>query len=95
MAPMSGKERILCVLSGGIPDRVPFVPNIWQWFYANQTLGTLPTELREVREPVEALRVMGADVMSKFDGVVLIEKLDVCRHTVSMGLFCFNCLPRL
>jgi len=24
---MTGKERILTTLAGGIPDRVPFVPN--------------------------------------------------------------------
>jgi len=80
---MNGKERILCALSGERPDRVPFVPNLWQWFYVNQERHTLPEDLQQLPGPVEALRAMGADVMSKFDGKVLVERLSSCRVTVS------------
>jgi hypothetical protein len=80
---MSGNERIMRVLGGDVPDRVPFVPNIWQWFYANQARGTLPNELQQAREPVAALRMIGADVLSKFDGIALAVKLDACKLTVS------------
>ncbi|MCX6997464.1 MAG: hypothetical protein NTV49_10350 [Kiritimatiellaeota bacterium] len=79
---MTGKERILTTLAGGRPDRVPFVPNIWQWFHVNQSRGTLPGALRHCRSPVETLRALGADVMSKFDGVALVETLHDCRLTV-------------
>ena len=80
---MTGKERILTVLAGAVPDRVPFVPNVWQWFYANQAGKTLPAELTPCRSPVEMLRVIGADVLSKFDGIAGVERLDTCRLSVS------------
>ena len=65
---MTGQERIRAALAGETADRVPFVPNIWQWFYVNQYNGTLPAALDGISDPVEALRAMGADVFSKFDG---------------------------
>jgi hypothetical protein len=80
---MTGKERILTTLTGGVPDRVPFVPNIWQWFHVNQLRGTLPAMLQSCQSPVEVLRTVGADVMSKFDGLALVEKLHDCRLAVS------------
>ena len=64
---MTGKERILAAVSGERPDRVPFAPNIWQWYHANDYNGTLPEEVRGRRSPVEVLRRLGADVLSKFD----------------------------
>ena len=79
---MTGRERILTTLEGGRPDRVPFVPNIWQWFHVNQARDTLPEILRGCRSPLAALRVIGADVMSKFDGLVLNETLSTCRLAV-------------
>ena len=80
---MNGKERILTALSGGNPDRVPFVPNIWQWFHVNKSRGTLPDELQGAATPVEALRRLGAEVMSKFDGICLIERLNRCQSSVT------------
>ena len=80
---LTGKERILTVLSGGTPDRVPFVPNIWQWFHVNQSRGTLPEELCDAATPVAALRRVGADVMSKFDGICLVERLHACQTRVT------------
>ncbi len=72
---MTGKERILTVLAGGTPDRVPFVPSVWQWFYANRARKTLPAELDPCGGPVEVLRFIGADVLSKFDGIAGVEQL--------------------
>ena len=37
---MNSKERVLTVLKGGVPDRVPFAPNIGQWF-SYHSLGDL------------------------------------------------------
>jgi hypothetical protein len=65
---VTGRERILAALGGELADRVPFVPNIWQWFHVNELRGTLPEALRGCRHPIEALRVLGADVLSKFEG---------------------------
>jgi hypothetical protein len=80
---MTGRERILATLAGHTPDRVPFVPNLWQWFHVNQASGTLPDELKHTTTPIEALRTLGADVMSKFDGIALVERLDTCPLTVA------------
>jgi len=80
---MTGRLRLLNALAGGTPDRVPFVPNIWQWFHVNRARGTLPDELAGAASPVEALRRIGADVMSKFDGICLVERLHRCQSSVS------------
>jgi hypothetical protein len=80
---MTGKERILATLAGETPDRVPFAPNIWQWFHVNRSTGRLPAELAAVTDPVEALRFLEADVLSKFDGAVVHEHLTDCRRSVA------------
>lgn len=80
---MTGRARILSTLRGESPDRVPFVPNLWQWFHVNRTRGTLPVELQDCPSPLSALRRLGADVMSKFDGIVFVEELRSCRRTVT------------
>jgi hypothetical protein len=80
---MTGKERILLALGGGTPDRVPFVPNIWQWFDVNEIDGTLPPELQGVRSATEALKRLGADIFSKFDGGSPTPVYHSCRHSVS------------
>jgi len=79
---MTGKERILAAMAGERPDQVPSVPNIWQWFYVNQAKGTLPEELKDCADPVDVLRALGADVFSKFDGLVVNESLNNCNRTV-------------
>jgi hypothetical protein len=80
---MTGRQRILAALAGEIPDRVPFVPNIWQWFHMNRGAGRLPAALAGAGDPVEALRLLGADVLSKFDGAVVREHLADGRRSVS------------
>ena len=79
---MTGKERILAALAGEKPDRVPFVPNIWQWFYVNELQGTLPESIREAKNPVDVLRSMGADIFSKFDGEIGATVYRTCEHQV-------------
>lgn len=79
---MTGIARLLAVLAGEDCARVPFVPNIWQWFHVNRQRGTLPDVLHACRGPVDALRVLGAEVMSKFDGLVLRESLRACARSV-------------
>jgi len=79
---MTGKERILAALAGERPDHVPFVPNIWQWFDVNDFNGTLPEELQGAQNAVEALKRMGADVFSKFDGGEPVPTYHTCGHGV-------------
>ena len=64
---MNGRERILAALAGETPDRVPFAPNIWQWYHANDYTGTLPEAVRGLGSPVAVLRHLRADIFSKFD----------------------------
>jgi hypothetical protein len=80
---MTGRDRILAALAGERPDQVPFVPNLWQWFHVNRRAGRLPEALWDARDPLEALRRLGADILSKFDGLVVRETLDACRSEVT------------
>ena len=64
---MNGKQRLLAALAGEKPDRVPFAPNIWQWYHANDYNDTLPPEVHGLGSPVAVLRDLGADIFSKFD----------------------------
>jgi hypothetical protein len=82
---MKGKERILAALAGEKPDRVPFVPNIWQWFTVNEYNDTLPEAARGAHNPVDVLRAMGADIFSKFDGVASTQVLRTCGHTIEFS----------
>ncbi|NOZ50036.1 MAG: hypothetical protein GXP37_08335 [Chloroflexi bacterium] len=79
---MNGKQRILATLAGEKPDRVPFVPNIWQWFYVNQYNDTLPDVISDAQSPVEVLRGMGADIFSKFDGEIAKSVCRACQYTI-------------
>jgi hypothetical protein len=78
----TGKERILASLAGEKPDRVPFVPNIWQWFYVNEYNGTLPAAFQNARSPLDVLRALGADIFSKFDGSVGVTVYPTCEHRI-------------
>jgi len=79
---MNGKQRLLAALAGERPDRVPFAPNIWQWFHVNDYNGTLPAAIGDDASPVEVLRGMGADIFSKFDGLVALATYRDCTLTV-------------
>ena len=79
---MTGRERLLAALAGQQPDRVPFAPNVWQWFYANRDAGAIPAELAGVDNPLAALSRLGAEVLSKFDGLVVRQHLHECRQSV-------------
>jgi uroporphyrinogen-III decarboxylase len=79
---MTGKERILAALSGEKPDRVPFVPNIHQWFYVNKYRGSLPEHVRQAQDPIDVLRDMGADIYSTHDGKVGTPVYPNCGHAI-------------
>lgn len=79
---MTGKERLLSALAGEKPDRVPFTPNIWQWFHANDYNGTLPQAVGGATSPIEVLRGMGADIFSKFDGQLPAPLYRKCGYAV-------------
>ncbi len=54
---MTNRERILAVLDGKAPDRIPWIPRLQIWYDANRRCGTLPEayrgwSLREVERDV-------------------------------------------
>ncbi len=48
-----------------MPDRVPFAPNIWQWFEYQRRHGLLPEELKECESHLDVMRVLGVDVFAR------------------------------
>jgi len=64
---VNGRQRLLAALSGEQPDAIPFAINLWQWFYANQSIGKLPAELSSARHPLDVLRYLGAEVFDRWD----------------------------
>jgi uroporphyrinogen-III decarboxylase len=64
---MNGRERILGAYRGETIDTVPFAPNIYQWFYYHLVNHSLPPELAEAQHPFDALRHLGADILSRWD----------------------------
>jgi len=67
---MTGKERLHAALKGEPIDRVPFAINIWQWFYANQYWNQMPEELAHIKTPIEFLKHIGADILTRWDGQI-------------------------
>jgi len=64
---MTGRERIIAAFRGEPVDRVPFAPNIYQWFYYHYRNGTLPLDVAGAEHPFEVLRFLGADILARWD----------------------------
>ena len=64
---MTGRERILTSFRGEQPDTVPFSPNLYYWFYNRVATGMLPAGLAGADHPFDALRVLGADILARWD----------------------------
>lgn len=79
---MLGKERILATLAGEKADRVPFTPNFWMWYYANEFKGTLSPQISDCKHPVEILRRMGADILLRFENKVHAIEYPGCAYNV-------------
>ena len=45
---MTNRERILAILDGRPPDRIPWFPRLRIWYDANRLAGTLPERYREM-----------------------------------------------
>jgi uroporphyrinogen-III decarboxylase len=54
---MTNRERILAIMEGKPPDRIPWIPRLAIWYEANRRRGTLPEEYRE-----KSLREVERDV---------------------------------
>ena len=77
---MLGKQRLLATLGRRPHDRVPFMPNIWQWFYHHQYAGNLPPELKGCNSYIDALRLLDADIFHKLAGLVQVYEYPGCDY---------------
>lgn len=58
---MTDRERLLAILAGESPDRIPWIPRLQVWHTAHSRLGTLPERFRGLSlRQVEAQLGMGA-----------------------------------
>lgn len=64
---MTGRERIIAAFRGEPVDRVPFAPNLYQWFYYHYRNGTLPAAVAGAEHPFDVLRYLGADILARWD----------------------------
>lgn len=62
---MTGRERVLAVLRREKPDRVPFCPNIGQWFDYHKARASLPDELEGCQDELDAMIRIGCDIFSR------------------------------
>jgi hypothetical protein len=81
----TGKQRLLAILARQPHDRVPFMPNIWQWFYHHQYAGTLPPQLQGCKSYIDALRLLGADLFHKLAGLVQIYEYPDCNYQATFS----------
>jgi hypothetical protein len=56
---MTNRERLLAILDGRSPDRIPWIPRMKLWYTAHKNLGTLPGRFqgKSLREVEKALRL--------------------------------------
>ncbi|MFV1965685.1 MAG: uroporphyrinogen decarboxylase family protein [Pirellulaceae bacterium] len=45
---MTNRERLLAIMAGQTPDRIPWIPRLSIWYTARQRAGTLPTPYRDM-----------------------------------------------
>lgn len=94
-------DRVVAVLEGRKPDRLPFIERLEIWHRSHIRQGTLPKEfngmsLTEIHAAVGigqlkfvtpyALRLRGVEVVSRFDGQVVYHEVDpVTKSTRALG----------
>jgi hypothetical protein len=59
------RENLLTLLRGGRPQWTPCTINLSQWFDHHQTFHSLPDELKNAQNHLEALRHLGCDIFSR------------------------------
>ena len=84
---MTPRQNMLRVLAGQEPAWVPFAPNFAQWFRHHQRFGTLPPDLADCADYLDAMRAAGFDVFSRnIDGGVRdIDSAGPPQHKITAG----------
>ncbi len=96
---MTDRERLLAILEGRRPDRIPWIPRMEIWYVAHRLAGTLPEEYRGMRlreierdlglgTPARTGRVFttrrrGCDAVVRRDGLDTITEFITSVGTVS------------
>lgn len=82
---MTNRQRLLAILDGQAPDRIPWIPRLAIWYEAHRRAGTLPPEYRG-----RTLREVERDVFggtAARDGIIYRTELrgvEVRRHVRGM-----------
>jgi len=80
---MTNRERILTILDGGMPDRIPWIPRLQIWYDAHRRAGTLPAKYQGLRLREVERRVFGGTAAR--DGIIYrsqLEGVEVRSHQV-------------
>jgi hypothetical protein len=78
---MTNRERLLAIMDGDLPDRIPWIPRLQIWYEANKREGTLPEAYRDL-----SLREVERDVFggtAARDGIIYridIEGVELRTH---------------
>ncbi len=96
---MTDRERLLAILDGKSPDRIPWIPRLEIWYTAHRLAGTLPPEFRRMRlrdieralglgtparkGRVFTTRLRGVDVIERRDGLATTTEYVTPVGTVS------------
>jgi uroporphyrinogen-III decarboxylase len=85
------RDRVMAVLEGEKPDRLPFIDRLELWYTSRSRVGTLPEELvgmslNEVHQAVGigqqkflfpySLKLRGVEVISSFEGETVYREID-------------------
>ena len=65
------RQRMLTIMRGGMPDRIPYAPRLDLWFAANKARGTLPPAFRDFDQWEQVSRAQGwgfAKVVLEYQG---------------------------
>jgi hypothetical protein len=80
---MTDRERLLAILEGASPDRIPWIPRLEIWYTAHRLAGTLPPEFRHMRlRDIERALGLGTPARkgrvftTRLTGVDVIERRD-------------------
>ena len=81
---MTNRERLLAIMEGRLPDRIPWIPRLQIWYEANKRGGTLPDAYRgmSLRE-VERAVFGGTAARDAIIYRIEIDDVEIRTHQVS------------
>ncbi len=80
---MTNRERLLAIMEGRLPDRVPWIPRLQIWYEANRRAGTLPDAYRDLSfREVEREVFGGTAARDAMIYRIEIEEVEIRTHQV-------------